>query len=138
VTGRSRLFLLGQLGDHALGGEQQTRDGAGVLERGAGDLFRVHHAGFHEVFHRAGRDVVTFVALGLLDGLDDHAAFDPGVRGERTERGLDGAFTMLTPICSSSFAPLVAPIAAMQRMCSLRTLKDQINWYAAGHDTIPS
>ena len=46
----------------------------------ARDLLRVNDAGFHEVFVFARGDVVTFVALALLDGFDDDAAFDAGVR----------------------------------------------------------
>ncbi len=57
-----------------------------VLQRGAGDLLRVHDAGLDEVFVFAGGDVVAFVALALLDFLDDDAAFHAGVVGQRAER----------------------------------------------------
>ncbi len=63
---RSRSFLLlGELGDHALGGEEQTGDRGGVLQRGARDLRRVDDAGLDEVFKRAGGDVVARVGLAF-------------------------------------------------------------------------
>src|SRR6266487_511068 len=86
---RRRLFLLRNLGDETLRGQEQARDGCGILERGAGDLFRIHHAGFHEVFKFAGRHVVAFVALAFLDFFDNHRAFDAGVVGQRADRGFD-------------------------------------------------
>ena len=64
---------------------------AAFCKRAARDFLRVNHAGFHEVFVFAGGDVVTFVALALLDFLHDDAAFYAGVRGERAERGFHGA-----------------------------------------------
>src|SRR5687767_7097187 len=50
VVTAARFFLLGLVGDHRLGGEQQRRNGRGVLERGAGHLGRVDDAGLGEVF----------------------------------------------------------------------------------------
>ena len=44
VTAAFFLLLFGKLGDHALGGQQQRRDGRGVLERAAGDLRGVDDA----------------------------------------------------------------------------------------------
>ena len=83
--GGRRLFLLRHLGDEAFGGEQQAGDRRRVLQRGAGDLRRVDDAGLDEVFVLVGGDVVAFVALALLDFLDDDGAFDAGVVG--AERG---------------------------------------------------
>src|SRR5690606_16102904 len=40
AAGGGRVFL-GDVGDHALGGEEQTGDRRGVLQRGAGDLGRI-------------------------------------------------------------------------------------------------
>ena len=92
MAGRSgRGFLLLHFGDQALGGEEQAGDRGRVLQRGTGDLLRVHHTGLDEVFVFARGDVVAFVALALLDFLHDEGAFDAGVRGERTERAFDGA-----------------------------------------------
>src|SRR5579863_10267311 len=54
---RSRFFLFRQLGDQALGGEQQTSDGSRVLERAAGDLLGINHTGLHEVFVFVGGNV---------------------------------------------------------------------------------
>ena len=83
-----RLFLLRNFGDQAFGRQQQTGDGSRVLQRGAGDLLRVHHAGFDEVFVFAGGDVVAFVAFALLDFLHDDRAFDAGVGSQRAESGI--------------------------------------------------
>jgi hypothetical protein len=60
---RSRILLLRQLGDHALGREQQPGDRGRVLQRRAGDLGRVDDAGLDEVLVLVGRDVVAVVAL---------------------------------------------------------------------------
>src|SRR6266550_6684951 len=89
VARRRGLFLLRNLGDETFRGQEQACDGCGILERGAGDLLRIHHAGFHEVFKFAGRDVVAFVALAFLDFFDNHRAFDAGVVGQRADRGFD-------------------------------------------------
>ena len=50
-------FLLRELGDEALGGEEQSADGCCVLQRAARDLCRVNDAGFHEVNPFAGGNV---------------------------------------------------------------------------------
>ena len=64
---RPRLVLLRQLGDDALGREEQAGDGSRVLQRAAGHLGRVDDAGLDEVLVFAGGDVVAFVAFALLD-----------------------------------------------------------------------
>ena len=50
TPGRCGRFLLRNLGDQTLGGEQQAGDGAGVLQRGARHLLRINDTGLHEVF----------------------------------------------------------------------------------------
>ena len=46
MAARRRSFLLlREVGDHALGGEQEARDRRGVVQRGVGHLGRVHYAG---------------------------------------------------------------------------------------------
>src|ERR1041385_2144129 len=85
TTARRLLVLLRRFGDQALSGEEQARDGAGVLERAARDLLRIHDAGLHEVFVFAGGDVVAVVAFALLHFLDDHAAFHASVIRERAQ-----------------------------------------------------
>jgi len=86
VACRGRLFLLRNLGDETFSREQQTGDGRRILQRGAGDLLGINHAGLHEVFVIARADVLTFVALALLDLVHDDRAFFTGVRGERAQR----------------------------------------------------
>ena len=60
------------------------------MQRGAGDLFRVHHAGFDEVLVLLGRNVEADAALALQDCLDDHGTLKAGIGGESAERRLDG------------------------------------------------
>src|ERR1051325_9441341 len=91
VAGGSFLFLLRHFGDEAFGREQQTGDRSRVLQRSTGDLLRINHASFPEVFVFTRRDVVTVVALALLHFLDHDAAFHAAVVGEFAERALDGA-----------------------------------------------
>ena len=63
VAAACGCFLLRDLGDEALGGEEQSADGCCVLQRAARDLCRVNDAGFHEVHPFAGGDVQAFVAF---------------------------------------------------------------------------
>src|SRR6266540_150780 len=71
VAGRSFFLLLRNLGDEAFGGEQQAGDRGRILQRGAGDLLRVHDAGFDEVLIFSRRHVVSLVALAPLDFFND-------------------------------------------------------------------
>ena len=51
AAARRSILFVRNLGDRsALGREQQTGDRSRVLQRGAGDLRQVNHAGLHEVF----------------------------------------------------------------------------------------
>ena len=63
VAAACGCFLLRELGDEALGGEEQSADGCCVLQRAASDLCRGNDAGFHEVHPFASGDVQTFVAF---------------------------------------------------------------------------
>jgi len=85
------LVLLRQLGHDAFGREEQAADGGRVLQRGAGHLGRVDDAGLDQVGIFAGRDVVTLVALAVLDLVDDDGAFSARVLDERAQGLLDGA-----------------------------------------------
>src|SRR5881396_2277392 len=69
---RGHLLLLLLLHHHALSGEEQSRDGRGVLQRRAGDLGWVDHASQHQVLVLAGLGVVAEVQLGGLLHLPDH------------------------------------------------------------------
>src|SRR5580658_10563525 len=88
--GGSRILLLGELRDHALGREQQTGDRGRVLEGRARDLGRVDDARLDEVLVLVGRDVVAEVALAGEDLADDNRALDARVRAEHPDRVLDG------------------------------------------------
>ena len=84
-----RFLFLRDVGDEALGGEEKTADGRGVLESAAGHLGRIHDTGLDEVHVFAGGDVVAFVAFALLDFGHDERAFHTRVRGELAEGGFD-------------------------------------------------
>src|SRR5438046_8316066 len=60
---RGGLVLLLLLHDHALRGEEQARDGRGVLQRRPRDLGRVDDAGRNQVFERVGLGVVAEVLV---------------------------------------------------------------------------
>src|SRR3954468_2322013 len=49
TTASRRCILLGTLGDHRFGGEEERRDGGRVRERGAHDLGRVDDAALDQV-----------------------------------------------------------------------------------------
>ena len=49
VAAAVALLLLGNVGDHAVGREQETRDGGGVLESAARNLRRIDDAALEEV-----------------------------------------------------------------------------------------
>src|ERR1043166_2934348 len=91
VPGGSCLFLLRHLGDEAFGGQEQTGNRGRVLQRGAGDLFRINYAGFDQVFIFAGRNVVAVVAFAALDFLHDNRAFHAGVFRQGASGFFDGA-----------------------------------------------
>ena len=87
--GRHRAGLLGLLGDHRLGGDQQAGDRGGVLQRGAHDLGRVDDAGLHQVLVLAGLRVEAPGVLVLVEHLaGDHRAVLAGVLGDLAQRRL--------------------------------------------------
>src|SRR5689334_3369093 len=88
---RGRLVVLRQLGHHGVGGEDERRDGSGVLQRVARDLGRVQHAHRHHVAVLARLGVVAEVALALDHLGDDHARLVTRVAGDLAQRLLDRA-----------------------------------------------
>src|SRR5437879_10530811 len=77
---RGHLLLLLLLHHHTLGGEEQSRDGRGVLQRRAGDLGGVDDAGRDQILVLFGLGVVAEVELGRLLHLpDDDRALDTRV-----------------------------------------------------------
>jgi hypothetical protein len=82
VAAACGCFLLRELGDEALGGDEQSADGCCVLQRAARDLCRVNDAGFHEVNPFAGGDVQTFVAFTALGFRYDERSFEARVVAE--------------------------------------------------------
>ena len=85
------FFLFRNLRDQCFGGEQQARDGRGVLQRAARDLGWIDNAGLHQVGVFAGGNVVAFVAFALLHFLDNERAFLARVVGQLTHRLFDRA-----------------------------------------------
>src|SRR3954471_20953673 len=88
AAGHGRSVLLRLVGDDGLGGEEERRDGGGVLQRRAGDLGRVDDAGGHEVHVLAGGGVEAPAGLGVADLLRHDAALEAGVHGDLLQRGL--------------------------------------------------
>src|SRR4051812_16610116 len=87
VAGRSSV-LLRLVGDDRLGGEEQRRDGRGVLQRRAGDLGRVDDPGLDQVLVLARGGVQTLARGEVADLLRHDAALEAGVDRDLLERGL--------------------------------------------------
>ena len=83
------LLLLREIRDHAVGREQEARDGRRVLEGAARDLRRIDDAGLQEVAVLAGADVVAVRAGRLLDVGDDERGFLTRIIDKLAERRLD-------------------------------------------------
>src|SRR5881275_1746955 len=87
---RRSFFLFRNLRDQCFGGEQQARDGRGVLQRGARDFGRIDDTRLHQVGVFVIRDVVTFVSFALLHFLNDERAFAARVVSKLTRRLFNG------------------------------------------------
>src|SRR5690349_5783891 len=80
--GRSGPLLFRLLGDHRLGRDQKTGDGAGILQRRAHHLGRIDHALLDEVAVLAGRSVEAEGIIVLVDDLaHDHGAVLASILG---------------------------------------------------------
>ena len=83
-------FLLGLLGDHGLGRDQQAGNRCGVLQRGAHDLGRVDHAGLDQILVLLVLGVETVVPLLALEDLaGDDGTVEARVLGDLAGRELD-------------------------------------------------
>ena len=92
VTAAAATFLLlGKIGDHAVGREEETRDGSRVLESRARNLGGIDDTGLEEVAVLARADVVAVRTGRLLDVGDDEGRFLTGVVDELTKRSFDSA-----------------------------------------------
>ena len=87
----ARFLLLGKIGDHAVGREEEARDGSRVLESGARNLGGIDDTGLEEVAVLARADVVAVRTGRLLDVGDDESRFLTGVIDELAKRSFDGA-----------------------------------------------
>src|SRR6266498_4114171 len=83
---RRSFFLFRNLRHECFGGEQQARDGRGVLQRRARDLGWIDNARLHQIGVLVIGDVVTFVAFALLHFLNNERAFAASVVGKLTRR----------------------------------------------------
>ena len=87
VTAGRRLGFLGQVGDEALGREQETSYRSGVDNRRAGYLGRIYHASGDEVLVFTRGHVVTVASFVLQqDFLNNQGTFDARVETKRAER----------------------------------------------------
>ena len=89
VTTAAALLLLRNVGDHAVGREEETRDGGGVLESAARNLRRIDDAALHEVGVLARTDVVAVRTGSLLDVGDHESGLLASVVHKLAERSLD-------------------------------------------------
>src|SRR5213594_1206050 len=89
---RGHLLLLLLLHHDALGGEEQSRDGRGVLQRRAGDFGGVDDAGRDQILVLVGLGVVAEVELGRLLHLpDDDRPLGTGVLNDDPDWFLERA-----------------------------------------------
>src|SRR4051812_47509208 len=89
ATRHGRSGLLWLVGDDGLGGEEERRDGSGVLQRRAGDLGRVDDAGLDQVHVLAGGGVEAPAGVRVADLLRDDATLEAGVDRDLLQRGLE-------------------------------------------------
>src|SRR3954453_6716145 len=89
AAGHGRSVLLRLVGDDGLGGEEERRDGSGVLQRRAGDLGRVDDAGLDQVHVLAGGGVEAPAGVGVADLLRDDATLEAGVDRDLLQRRLE-------------------------------------------------
>src|SRR3984893_7468032 len=87
----SRALRFRPVGYHRLGGNQQSRNRAGILQRYPHDLGRIDNPGLHHVLVLARLCVKPEIRVVLVGQLADHdRALDPGILGDLTYRRLDG------------------------------------------------
>src|SRR3954449_12332461 len=79
AAGHGRSVLLRLVGDDGLGGEEERRNGGGVLQRRTGDLGRVDDAGRDQVHVLAGGGVEAPAGVGVADLLRHDATLEAGV-----------------------------------------------------------
>src|SRR5271165_2024729 len=79
------------VGYHRLGGDQQSRDRAGILQRYPHHFGRIDNPGLHHVLVLARLCVKAEIRVVLVGQLADHdRALDPGILGDLTYRRLYG------------------------------------------------
>src|SRR3546814_3808130 len=70
-------------------GDQQTGNRCCVLQRGANDLGRIDHAGFHQILVNFGLSIEAEVGVGLFDQLaGNHSAVMTGILRDLTKWSL--------------------------------------------------
>src|SRR3954466_11004396 len=89
AAGHGRSVLLRLVGDDGLGGEEERRDGGGVLQRGAGHLGGVDDPVGDEVHVVAGCGVEAPAGVGVADLLRDDATLVAGVDRDLLQRRLE-------------------------------------------------
>src|SRR5262249_41583843 len=85
------FFLFRNFRDQCFGGEQQTADGRGVLQRAARDFRRIDDTGLHQVGVLPRGNVVALVAFALFDFLNNERAFSACIVSKLTRRLLNGS-----------------------------------------------
>src|SRR5687768_1530792 len=83
------LFLLRLVGDDDLGGEEQTSDRAGVLQRRTRHLGWVDDPRLEQIGVLTGLRVEAVVGVEATYLLDHNAALEPGVDRDLLERSIE-------------------------------------------------
>ena len=75
------------IGNHSFGGDQQTSNRGSILQRGAHNLGRVDHAGFHQVFIDVGRSVeATGFVIFAQQVAGNHGTVNARILGDLAQR----------------------------------------------------
>src|SRR6516162_2669901 len=83
---RCVFFLLRLVCNHRLGGDQQTRNGSGVLQSGAHHFGRIDNTCLDEIFIFLGRGVEAERAFAVLDLIENYGAVCAGIGSNPPQR----------------------------------------------------
>src|ERR687894_448362 len=89
TAGHGRSVLLRLVGDDGLGGEEERRDGGGVLQRRAGHLGGVDDPAGDQVHVLTAGGVEAPAGVGVADLLRDDATLEAGVDRDLLQRRLE-------------------------------------------------
>ena len=89
---RHGFLFFRYVSDEALGGEEQGRDGSGILQCSTCDLGGIHHAGRHKGGVFVCGHIIADIAFTVKNLLNHNCAVDDTcITGQRAQRGLHSA-----------------------------------------------